>query len=126
MSQYKTLAEAANFFKEIILPYILYKYGQNDEPAISEAWNNYTDSLYKEGEITQTQISYCPDYMSIPKHLDFIEDELNFFLGVDCDKILDYYNDETELKEYPYPKHTKQVREDIRNILDNYICTDRE
>jgi len=42
-------------FKRDILPIIVQQYGKNDKPAISQAWNDYTDMLCKDGQITQRQ-----------------------------------------------------------------------
>lgn len=47
--------QAIKLFKEEILPIIIKEYGKDDKPAISEAWNNFTDALCKDGEITQHQ-----------------------------------------------------------------------
>lgn len=35
---------------------------QDDEVMLSESWNNYTDSLCKDGELTALQYHYCPGY----------------------------------------------------------------
>jgi len=42
-------------FKRDILPIIVQQYGKNDKPAVSQAWNDYTDMLCKDGQITQRQ-----------------------------------------------------------------------
>ena len=47
--------EAVRDFKKYILPGVIARYGRNDKPAIHEAWNDYTDSLQKDGLITATQ-----------------------------------------------------------------------
>ena len=50
-----TKAEAVEQFKETVLPSIFKRHGTSDEPALSEAWNNWTDGLCKDGEITDRQ-----------------------------------------------------------------------
>lgn len=40
-------------FGENVLPYILEQYGVDDDPAISEGFSDYTDSLCKDGEISE-------------------------------------------------------------------------
>jgi len=40
-------------FEENVLPYVVEKYGKDDEIAIREAWNDYTDGLCKDGEISE-------------------------------------------------------------------------
>lgn len=50
-----TRKEAIAEFKAEILPHVLAKYGPNDKPARAEAWNDWTDTLCKEGRITLEQ-----------------------------------------------------------------------
>jgi hypothetical protein len=55
-----TKTEALAYFKEHILPEVDKQYppdkrGRPDGPARREAWSNYTDSLQREGQITQKQ-----------------------------------------------------------------------
>ena len=47
--------EALRQFCEYLLPILDAKYGKNDIPARCEAWNDYTDMLCKDGEITLKQ-----------------------------------------------------------------------
>jgi len=44
-------------FEENILPAVVEEYGWDDVPTKREAWNNWTDSLCKNGQITTHQ--YC-------------------------------------------------------------------
>jgi hypothetical protein len=37
------------------MPSVVASYGPRDKPACREAWNNWTDSLHKDGEITERQ-----------------------------------------------------------------------
>jgi len=46
-----TKKQAETLFKDCYLPFI----PKNDKPALREAWNNFTDSLCKNGEITLRQ-----------------------------------------------------------------------
>lgn len=50
-----TKQQAVAQFKDEILPYVIERYGPTDKPARSEAWNDWTDSLCKNGEITMRQ-----------------------------------------------------------------------
>ena len=53
-----TKEEALQYFREYILPVIKETYEQNGKPDIvarREAWNNFTDALCKDGEITPRQ-----------------------------------------------------------------------
>ena len=50
-----TKQEAIIRFKEDVLPNIFCQYGSDDEPALNEAWNNYTDYLCKCRFITSSQ-----------------------------------------------------------------------
>lgn len=53
-----TKNQAVTYFMQNILPKIKNKYesdGVRDMPARREAWNNYTDVLCKDGEITILQ-----------------------------------------------------------------------
>jgi len=52
--------ELSERFDEQVLPAVIDQYGADDEIAISEAFNNWTDSLCKDGEIHPEQYSqYC-------------------------------------------------------------------
>ena len=47
-------------FDEEVAELVVAEYGPNDEPAMSEAFNNWTDMLCKDGEIHPEQYNnYC-------------------------------------------------------------------
>jgi hypothetical protein len=50
-----TKADATMFFRKHILPGVIRQHGKDDSSAIREAWNNFTDSLKKEGRISAQQ-----------------------------------------------------------------------
>ena len=53
-----TWVEACRQFEEHVLPHIIEAYEQDgipDWPARREAWNNWTDSLCKDGQISDWQ-----------------------------------------------------------------------
>jgi hypothetical protein len=52
-----TKKEALSIFKEEVLPTIIKKYGKDDVPARCEGWNDFTDYLCKDGQITTKQYS---------------------------------------------------------------------
>lgn len=52
--------ELSKRFDEEILPMVLETYSESDSVAINEAFNDWTDSLCKDGEIHPAQYdSYC-------------------------------------------------------------------
>ncbi len=53
-----TREEAIQLYREHILPEVPKRYeqeGRIDKPARAEAWNNFTDALCKDGQITLKQ-----------------------------------------------------------------------
>lgn len=52
--------ELSKRFDEEVAQSVVDEYGEDDEPAMSEAFNNWTDMLCKEGDIHEEQYnSYC-------------------------------------------------------------------
>lgn len=52
--------ELSERFDSEILPLVIAEYGEDDGPAIAESFNNWTDSLCKDGEIHPEQYNqYC-------------------------------------------------------------------
>lgn len=53
----KSLSER---FDQEIAPLVIEEYGEDDEPAINEAFNNWSDSLCEDGELHELQYNeYC-------------------------------------------------------------------
>jgi hypothetical protein len=50
-----TKTQALKRFQREVAPSVVARYGKSDKPACREAWNNWTDSLHKDGEITSRQ-----------------------------------------------------------------------
>jgi len=50
-----TKRQAEKYFNENIKPCIWRTYTKKDKAAMREAWNDWTDSLCKDGKITQKQ-----------------------------------------------------------------------
>ena len=50
-----TKREAVQIFRAEVLPEIDAQYGKDDIPARCGAWNNWTDALCKQGQITAKQ-----------------------------------------------------------------------
>lgn len=46
------VSDARRYFKEHIQPLVEAQYSKRDTVALNEAWNNWTDDLYKNGEIS--------------------------------------------------------------------------
>lgn len=57
-----TKREADKIWRQELRPRVLRKY-PNDKPALREAWNDWTDGLCKDGQITQRQYDrwLCPE-----------------------------------------------------------------
>ena len=52
--------ELSTLFDENIAPSVIKQYGEQDQPAMDEGFNNWTDMLCKEGEIHPAQYAeYC-------------------------------------------------------------------
>lgn len=50
----------SELFDQEIAPLVIAQYGEDDEPAMSEAFNDWTDSLCKDGVIHPIQYDqYC-------------------------------------------------------------------
>jgi hypothetical protein len=62
MSQLITIAQAFEQWENEIKPAIAEQYGEDDATAMSESWNDYTDTLCKDGQLTDLQCHYCPAY----------------------------------------------------------------
>lgn len=55
-----TFADAFDIWKEEVMPAVIETYGRGDEVALSESWNDFTDGLCKDGQLTDLQYHYCP------------------------------------------------------------------
>ena len=52
--------ELSECFDADVLPHVIEQYGEDDQPAINEAFNNWSDALCKAGEIHPEQYAqYC-------------------------------------------------------------------
>ena len=81
-----TYSEAFTNWNESIRPEIVEQYGESDTVALSESWNDYTDSLCKDGELTDLQYQYCPSYDDdIPEDIDDERDYILEALSVHID-----------------------------------------
>lgn len=53
-------AELSERFDEAVLPDVIAKYGEDDQVAINEAFNDWTDMLCKDGDLHDEQYNkYC-------------------------------------------------------------------
>lgn len=50
-----TKREALRIFRTQVLPAVIVQYGPKDAPARCEAWNDWTDALCKDRQITLRQ-----------------------------------------------------------------------
>lgn len=55
-----SIFEAFRNWESNIKPLVVELFGEDDEPALSESWNDYTDSLCKDGDLNDLQYQYCP------------------------------------------------------------------
>jgi len=60
MTNRLTIAEAFAAWKSDIMPGVIDQYGADDVPALSESWNDYTDGLCKDGQLSDLQYHHCP------------------------------------------------------------------
>jgi len=52
--------ELSERFDEDIAPLVIEQHGEDDEPAMNQAFNDWSDSLCKDGELHELQYSqYC-------------------------------------------------------------------
>lgn len=50
----------SELFDEEVAPSVISQYGENDEPAMNEAFNSYKDMLQSEGRLHELQVNaYC-------------------------------------------------------------------
>ena len=57
-----TYQEAFAAWSADIKPAVVAAYSADDHPALAESWNDYTDTLCKDGELTETEYHHCPAY----------------------------------------------------------------
>lgn len=74
-----TFSEAFDQWEQDIKPLVIERYGKDDEPALSESWNDYTDMLCKDGQFTGLHYKYCPawDDKMPNDDVEFILEKLN-------------------------------------------------
>lgn len=60
MATQLTFADAFNNWDSEIKPAVIAHYGKDDYTALSESWNDYTDALCKDGELSDLQYQHCP------------------------------------------------------------------
>ena len=70
--------DAYNYWTENFRPEVEKQYGEDDTVALSESWNDFTNSLNADGEFTDLQYSACPAYDDdIPEDA---QEELSYLL----------------------------------------------
>jgi len=52
---YLTKAQALQMFRDNIAPMVREEFGRGDVIALREEWNNFTDAMYKDGQISLHQ-----------------------------------------------------------------------
>ena len=76
MASHITLSQAFEQWSADIKPDIIRHYGANDDVALSESWNDYTDALCKYGALNDLQYHYCPAWDD-----EIPDDDAEFLLG---------------------------------------------
>lgn len=54
------IKDAFEAWENEVKPLVIEQYGDDDTIALSESWNDYTDSLCKDGQLNDLQYQYCP------------------------------------------------------------------
>ena len=76
------LKEVFEWWESAVKPFVVGQYGENDYAALSESWNNYTDTVCKDGDINKLQYEYCPSWDDMNDHpendWEYILDQLGF------------------------------------------------
>lgn len=63
------IKDAFDAWEYEVKPLVLNQYGNNDYCALSESWQSYTDSLYRDGQMNDLQRQYCPEWnVDIPEY----------------------------------------------------------
>ncbi|MEY2152243.1 hypothetical protein AB7849_15165 [Rhodanobacter sp. 115] len=60
MPKLTSFADAFSDWSSAIKPGVIATYGDNDQPALDESWNDYTDSLTRDRRFNGLQYHYCP------------------------------------------------------------------
>lgn len=60
MATQLTFAQAFAGWDSEIKPAVIAQYGADDTVALSESWNDYTDGLCKDGQLSDLQYHHCP------------------------------------------------------------------
>lgn len=75
--------DAFTAWSEEIKPLVIKQYGEDDIVALSESWNDYTDMLCKDGELSDLQYHHCPAWDdTIPEDDDAEREYIFDQLGV--------------------------------------------
>jgi|SRR5690554_3610619 len=70
-----TLQDAHAEWTEDVRPRVIAWYGEDDTPALSESWSEFTDSLTRDGELTGLQYHYAPSHDD-----DMPDDDIEYIL----------------------------------------------
>lgn len=117
----QTIQSLYESWKENVRPGVVRQYSETDEPALSESWNEYTDSACKEGRITGLQYHYCPaDDAPMPNSHNLV-DEVGWLLDrleieADASTLQDRIWNEQPTPELDNLQ--KDWRQDILDLLD--------
>ena len=112
-----TIAAAHAQWKAEAVPALVEMYGRDDSVAFfSEDWNNYTDALCKDGELTNLQYKHCPAWDDV-EHDDTTADEAAFILGA-----MGITLDLTTIIERPDSRHFKYwIRRNGVGVMEGYL-----
>lgn len=71
-----TLQDAHTQWAENVRPAVVAQYSADDAPALAESWGEFTDSLTRDGELTDLQYHYAPSHDD-----DMPDDDIEFILA---------------------------------------------
>lgn len=87
-----SIKQAFENWENEIKPLVIEQYGEEDNPALAESWNNYTDSLCTDGEIYEWQYMNAPAFDDpMPGPEEEFEERLKE-LGISSEKFDDLFN----------------------------------
>lgn len=121
MSAYISIAQAFAQWQELIK-----ECGVSDDgPAMSESWNNYTDSLCKDGQLCDLQYHYCPawddEMPGTGGQWDALSDDREFILermGLTMDaKFVPFSQSRNKGEKHPSLNWSVTIKKDGREVL---------
>lgn len=120
MSNYISISQAFAQWQELAA-----EIDKDDGPALAESWNDYTDSLAKDGQLCALQYHYCPAYDDeMPgegSRWDALSDDREFILermGVTMDaKFVPFSQSRNKDEKHPSLNWLVTIKKDGREVI---------